>query len=537
MDELLAEENYLNAIPVILAAQREGDDIGDRYKQAIDGLKAKWTQVRDGNDWQQSLILLRSLVILGETEIINGITETDFFIKGARHYIDSGLLGAAAALVQARIKPEELPENVRNEFHNLFLDAGYSSLAATLNGQQTPEAPEIAPIIDGTVTVWVNKGFKLVGTVGVPDRSIGSAFFIDPQGYALTNYHVIQSEVDPGYKGYTRLFVKKDEKSGDRFPAKVVGWDENYDLALIKTEMGVPYVFNFAGLEIPKLGDRISAIGSPGGLAKTLTSGTVSAYARTIQPMSGSLQIDVPINPGNSGGPLLNSHGEVIGVVFAGVREFESINFAIPSNYALLLIPSLYDGGSVDLPWLGACGWDNFGEIYISYVTPQSPAYIAGLRKGDLLNKVDGKEFHTIRTVQEYLTTCFPSTLSTLEWKRDGTPMTGLASLGIRPEIPLKAAMSIDARENLLEPLFGFSVERISGWSFYQSYRITSVLQGSIADEGGFSAGDVFTLRRWTYIREDIDAVFIQLIIKGKKAGFLEAAIQIGAPLNVSTAF
>jgi membrane-associated protease RseP (regulator of RpoE activity) len=314
----------------------------------------------------------------------------------------------------------------------------------------------------------------------------------------------------------------------------VVGWDRNLDLALLKTEMAVPYVFSFSSEDTPALGSRVSAIGSPGGLTKTLTSGTVSAYARSIQPMAGSLQIDVPINPGNSGGPLLDAEGEVIGVIFAGVESFEGINFAIPGSYVRRITASLFDGGAVKVPWLGVSAWESAGSLKINYVVPGSPASEAGLKAGDTLLTIDGFRFSGIRAVQEYLLSRAPAILTSVQWEREGELFEGIAALGVRPDVPLRTALMRDAREHLLTPLFGFSVERISGSGLNQNYRIISVLPGSIADESGFAAGDTFSLRKWIH-DEEYDIVAIQIVLKGRKAGFLESAVQIATYLNINT--
>lgn len=536
IDTLLNEGNNLRAIPLILAREKAGHQDSLLYERALNGLKAEWQAARDDGDWRRSIAYLRSFAVLGEEALGEGVTETELVIQGVMSYIESDQIGAAAALIQGNLTPQDFSDETRAYLAKIFSDADYHSLTAMLNFEPAPESPGMGPLTDGTVTVWVNRGFRLVGSVGVPDRGIGSGFFIDPEGYLLTNYHVIESEVDPAYKGYSRLFIKIDDESGERIPAKVIGWDKNFDLALLKTEIPVPYVFSFAEQDMPKLGDRISAIGSPGGLTKTLTSGTVSAYARSIQPMADSLQIDVPINPGNSGGPLLNSRGEVIAVVFAGISDYEGINFAIPGHYALRLIPALYDGGRVALPWLGVSAWDRGGEINLTYVTPHSPAADAGLLPGDTITRINGFPLKTIRDAQDYLTTRSPATLVSLEWERDGEALQGIVALGVRPEIPLKDALSRDAREHLLTPLFGFTVERISGRGITQKYRVLSVLQGSIADEVGFSTGDMISLRRWKYIQE-ADAVVIQLILKGRKAGFLQSTVQIASLLNVTTVF
>ena len=536
IDHLLETGDNLRALPLIVSRDRNGDGSEGRYDQAIDGLNAEWNAARSDGDWRKSLVYLRSFGLLGEEKNTGGITETDLFLEGVNEYLDAESTGAAAALIQSELNIDDIDTEIRDELAARFKESGHSTVAAELLGLEQPGSPGMGPLVDGTVTVWVNRGIRLVGNVGIPDRGIGSGFFIDPKGYLLTNYHVIESEVDPAYQGYSRLYVKVDDESGERMPARVVGWDRNLDLALLKTEMDVPYVFSFSTEDTPDLGARVNAIGSPGGLTRTLTSGTVSAYARSIQPMAGSLQIDVPINPGNSGGPLLNEAGEVIGVIFAGVQNYEGINFAIPGPYVKRLTPSLYDGGQVDLSWIGLSAWDAVGRIEVTYVVPGSPAADAGLRPGDLIRTIDDYRFKNIRAVQEYLLSRMPATLISITWEREGELTEGIAALGVRPEIPLKAALTRDARENLLTPLFGFTVERISGYGLNQNYRIESVLPGSIADEAGFSTGDSFSLRKWIH-DEEYDVVAIQLVLKGRKAGFLESAIQIASYLDVNTVF
>lgn len=536
IDHLLETGDNLRAIPLITSRERDGGSAGDRYDRAVDGLSAEWSAARDDGDWRKSLVYLRSFRTLDLEYKTDGVSEEDLFLEGVNEYLDADLTGAAAALVQTELTASNINPEIRAGLSEKFEESGHLSVASELSGNTPPESPGMGPLVDGTVTVWVNRGIRLVGNVGIPDRGIGSGFFIDPEGYLLTNYHVIESEVDPSYQGYSRLYIKIDDESGERIPAKVIGWDRNLDLALLKTEMDVPHVFSFAMEDTPKLGARVNAIGSPGGLTRTLTSGTVSAYARSIQPMAGSLQIDVPINPGNSGGPLLNVSGEVIGVIYAGVPNYEGINFAIPGPYVKRLTPYLYNGGQVELSWLGLTAWDSSGHIEVTYVVPGSPAADAGLQPGDLIQTIDDYRFPGIRSVQEYLISRAPATLTSVVWERDGVSIEGLAALGVRPDIPLKTALSRDAREHLLTPLFGFILQRISGSGLNQSYRVVSVLPGSVADEAGFTPGDSFTLRKWIH-DEEYDVVAIQLVLKGRKAGFLESAIQIASYLDVNTVF
>ncbi|MCD6342702.1 MAG: PDZ domain-containing protein [Spirochaetaceae bacterium] len=190
----------------------------------------------------------------------------------------------------------------------------------------------------------------------------------------------------------------------------------------------------------------------------------------------------------------------------------------------------------MDLSWMGLSAWDAAGRIEVTYIVPGSPAADAGLHPGDVIKTIDGYRFPSIRSVQEYLISRAPATLTSVEWERDGETIEGIAALGVRPDIPLKAALTRDAREHLLTPLFGFTVERISGSGLNQNYRVTSVLPGSVADESGFTVGDSFSLRKWIH-DEEFDVVAIQLVLKGRKAGFLESAVQIASYLDINTVF
>ncbi len=386
-------------------------------------------------------------------------------------------------------------------------------------------------LIKGTVTIWVNRGMKIERGVGLPDRVIGSGFFIDKRGYLLTNYHVIESEVDPEYEGYSRLYVRLSGKPEEKIPAAVIGWDKIFDLALLKVPVTPKTVFYFGSSRKYDPGTRIFAIGSPGGLENTISSGIISANGRKFLQMGTVMQIDVPVNHGNSGGPLLDEDNNLIGIVFAGIEQFEGVNFAIPEYYAAQILPQLYEGGKVRHPYIGAALYEDNGKLLITYVAPGSPAARAGVEQGDQLLTINGTTLTSIEDVQKILLRYSPHMAVRLSWKHAGKTASGMVGLEVRPDVPAKAAYEDDASENMFLPLFGMKVESVSAGMFSRDFIITEILDGSIADDAGLSVNDPFTIQN---INEDAKNNFLQLEIriKKRKSGFLESGLMLRSSLE-----
>src|SRR6056297_650115 len=318
-----------------------------------------------------------------------------------------------------------------------------------------------AQLIRGTVTIWVNRGMRIEDGVGLPDRVIGSGFYVDRRGYIITNYHVIRSQVDPKYEGYSRLYIRPSKNPEDKIPARVVGYDSAFDIALLKVEMSPETVLSFSPVKEQAGGDRIYAIGSPGGLENTVTSGIVSATDRRFLQMGNVVQVDVPINQGNSGGPLLDGNGNLIGVVFARIEQFEGINFAIPVRWVMHIFPQLYKEGQVQHPFLGVSLYKTDEGLEVTYVLPGSPAHRIGLQAGDVLEELAGIPLETLTEAHDAILQYAPETLVTLKWRRDEAEETGLVALNTRPEIPLKTAIEYDRPEELFAAAFGMQVEKI----------------------------------------------------------------------------
>ncbi len=428
---------------------------------------------------------------------------------------------------------------------------GNDVLAALENIQSsTPqdEAPSpltVARMIQGTVTVWVDRGLRIENGVGYADRVIGSGFFIDSRGYLVTNYHVISSEVDPTYEGYSRLFIKLPNDPSSRIPARVIGWDPVLDLALVKTEINPSIVFSLGTSRELSVGNRIYAIGSPAGLEQTLTSGIVSAKNRRLLSLGDVLQIDAPINHGNSGGPIVDEAGRVQAVVFAGIETYEGLNFAIPVELLRIILPSLYNGGLVTHSWLSAWGQtvaaDGAGRpagVLLVYTVPGSSMDIAGIPQGTIITALNGRRVNSLEELQYALLRELPGTLVRLEGvspaNEEGKTetITYIVRLESRPLSPAERILEKDTESRSLLPLFGLDLERTGTKRFI----VKSVVRGSIADESGFSEQDYIEIRELT-VDKTAGGVILQVFTKRRKSGYLDAFIGLGTALDSPSYF
>lgn len=543
--DLLSGGDYLKAVQLILSVdkdQPEYRDITALYPETLEALEKGYSEALDKKDFPRAILLRKSFTALGDEKSSGGPSLKELQYRYVEDLFKNGYESAAVTYFFNNLDFKELDGDQLNQLEKDFIDSRnrgaldkFFDFSVRISRNVLPETirlinekTDVQDMIGGTVTVWVNRGIKIENGIGIPDRGIGSGFFIDRNGYVLTNYHVISSEVDPKYEGFSRLFIKLSEDSEERIPAKVVGWDSELDIALLKTEVKPDYFFHLSRDYKAVPGDKIYAIGSPGGLKNTMTSGTVSTLNRQLQTLGDSLQIDVPINPGNSGGPLLNSDNEVIGIIFAGIEQFEGVNFAIPVSDVKEILPALYRGGEVEHPFLGCGLYERSGRLEVLYVMPGTPAAQIGLKKGDVIKSVNGASFRKIPDLQRFILKSAPQELIRIDWLRDSGNYTAVASLDKRPELPMETALARDAFDNLLVPFFGMEVERISGTGNRNiRYNILDVLPGTTADEAGLSVGDALIMRKWVADEEN-KILYIQIIMKTRKAGFIESAVQVG---------
>ena len=291
----------------------------------------------------------------------------------------------------------------------------------------------------------------------VPVEGAGSGFLIDTSGHILTNYHVVQ--------GAQTIEVTLGDQS--RFKAKFIGADTRNDIALIQID---PKGRKLVPLPLGDsrnllVGQRVLAIGDPFGFQSTLTTGVVSSLGRTVQTgentfIDEAIQTDAAINRGNSGGPLLNSHGEVIGInsaIYAPNGTTAGIGFAIPINTARRVADDLITQGRVRRATLGVEGralWPGLAEalnlsvetgILVERVVPGGPAAQAGIRGGnksvlaglqelriggDVLTAVNGKPISTQMDLNLLLNRAKPGDTFTLTIIRDGKKMDVPVKLG-----------------------------------------------------------------------------------------------------------
>ncbi len=396
------------------------------------------------------------------------------------------------------------------------------------------EPSMVATVVKGVVTVRVDRGIKIEQGVGTLDRMIGSGFFIDSRGYLITNYHVIASEVDPTYEGFSRVALKLAGDSDSRIPAKVIGWDPLLDIALLKVDMKPGYSFRIGRSGLPPQGQAVYAFGSPAGLDSTITSGIVSAVGRKFLEWGDVFQIDAALNPGNSGGPVLDADGEVRGIAFAGLTNFQGLNFAIPAEWLLAILPTLYEGGKVAWPWLGLQLGDSTAQSPGLEVLYRHPSALASIHEGERILSVDGHALSKVVELQAYLMERRPGDLVSLEVSGASGTRRLLRALGTRPDHPLDSAIAGDTRDRLFLPLLGMKVTKIKGGVFDgDSYSIETVRAGSLADEAGLSPRDPFSLYGIAVHAKERVAV-IQFHVKKRSSGYLESMIQIPVPLDVT---
>ena len=507
------------------------------------------TAVAEGR-WDDAASYSRSLA---NVEAQGYEAELDLILSGARKKLtDGNVLGAFLAavhvheqrslsLADAMFFLEQAAQLKQRRAAAYFCTAaeragGARAVPAALR-EYAQGSDSVADMIKGVATVIVDRGIRIERGRGYSDRVLGSAFFVDPTGLLITNYHVISSEVDPKYEGYSRMYIRMGDSTSPRYPARVIGWDQALDLALIKTEHTPEFVFSVVERLIPKVGDTVLAIGSPGGLEKTVTSGIVSALNRRFLQIGDVIQIDAAVNYGNSGGPVVDSSGRLVGIVFAGIPQFQGLNFAVPAQRLAAALPAMLEGGQAKRPWLGMALSETATGAEIIYTAPNTPAARHLVEEGSFITSLNGREIKApqsllIPALQDAIFQSRPGELVALETKEsDGQVKRRLVMTVPRPELPLRDAAKVDSRERLAAPLFGIILSPGQGRSRSSSYQIKRIVRGSIADEAGISDNDPIYIRGFRILEKEGYAL-MEIDIKKRSMGYLETTMQLPASLD-----
>ena len=297
------------------------------------------------------------------------------------------------------------------------------------------------------------------GNGPIREHSLGSGVIVDAKGYIVTNRHVVEKA--------DRIRVKlMDDPPGVLHDAKVIGSDQETDLAVIKIESEKPLpVAKLGNSDSMEVGDWVLAVGSPFGLSETVTAGIVSAKGRNIVPnrqFQSFIQTDAAINPGNSGGPLVNMAGEVIGIntaILTDTNAYAGVGFAMPSNtvvnvYNQLIAPEhRVARGSIGImfnaqenPAISRVYGAGSGGVTVSDVTAGSPAERAGIKVGDTIVSVDGKPVKNGDDLVSDIASRKPGTKVTLGFVRNGKKQE--ASVTVADRAKLFAARLGDDEEN-----------------------------------------------------------------------------------------
>jgi S1-C subfamily serine protease len=522
------------------------EELAALENQAIGNIDEAQKKAISEKRWEDAASLARSLSSLGISVESTGM-EPDLLLAAARDHLAAGdnLAAFLGAVRSHDLKPlqagDALPFLERAVAAQQRRAASFFLSIIDSRGGAVPEElrqfaqgqDTATDMIKGVATVLVNRGFRIERGAGSPDWVLGSAFFVDSSGLMITNYHVIASEVDPTYEGYSRLYIRLGDSGSARIPAKVIGWDKTMDLALIKAEVKPEYVFSPVDWVIPQVGDTVLAIGSPVGLEKTVTRGIVSALGRRFLQIGDVIQIDAAVNQGNSGGPVVDTEGRLVGIVFAGVEQYEGLNFAVPAERLAAALPAMIAGGKAQRPWLGLVISETNKGAEIIYVAPFTPAAEHQIAEGLFIAGINGEgtsasQGALIPALQDRL---FPGRPGELVALTTSGGERRIMMTAPRPEMPLAEAAKKDSRERMVAPLFGLILSLSTNKGFSASYLVKKVVRGSAADEAGLSEQDPVSIRGLRFEEKEGYAL-LDINVQKRRMGYMETFMRLLALLD-----
>lgn len=378
----------------------------------------------------------------------------------------------------------------------LFLSSAPTNFTAAAEAV-TPAVVNIRTIQGGNFDLWGSSNSNL-------SSSSGSGVIISPDGYIVTNNHVIEEGDD--------IEVTLNDKR--EFEAKVIGTDPSTDMALIKIKgNNLPYLI-FGNSDSLRVGEWVLAVGSPFDLESTVTAGIVSAKARNIDILEGQdriesfIQTDAAVNPGNSGGALVNTNGELIGINTAIITRsgrYEGYSFAVPANLVRKVIKDLRDYGVVQRGIMGVyideitnrkakeLGLPSVEGVLITRISPGGSAEDAGIEKNDVIISINGVKTRTLPEMQELLGRYRPGNLLQVEYLRKGK--------SYKVEIILKdktnGVASISSSEEAILRTLGFELRNLTKEEKKRmqvdGVKVISIYRGSKIERTNMDPGFIIT--------------------------------------------
>ncbi len=397
-------------------------------------------------------------------------------------------------------------------------------------GQLSNSFEELAAAVSPAVVQIFASGrsIRRDGTSGqgvvATQRASGSGVIVDPAGYIVTNYHVIQgatvvrvSLAEPVAEAAGRSILKPRRAL---LEADVIGSDAETDLAVLKISgEGLPYV-PFGDSDELEQGELVFAFGSPLGLENSVSMGVVSSVARQLTPESPMIyiQTDAAVNPGNSGGPLVDANGMLVGIntlIYSRSGGSEGLGFAAPVNIVQVVYHDIVTTGHVQRGAIGArtqtltpllaagLGLSRAWGVILSDVAPGGPAARAGLRTGDIVLRLDGKLMENARQFDVNLYRYSPGSRVTIEVQRDGAPLAVQVNVGERLSYPDPLAAALQQDRNLIDELGIFAVDLSRVVQLMRNPRsrrgvvVAALTQGPFGVDSPFKTGDViYSLNR-----------------------------------------
>ena len=429
-------------------------------------------------------------------------------------------VGAAALIAAPDFNLKSYPvaqaQNLSEQAHKLAAPVGFADIVERVK----PAVISVRVKVDGgsdttglgsnNIPPGLREFFRRFGMPDLPNAiphgrghnlilGQGSGFFITPDGYAVTNNHVVDKAES--------VTVTTDD--GKTHKAKVIGTDARTDLALIKVEDG-PFPYVKLSDKAPRIGDWVIAVGNPFGLGGTVTAGIVSARGRDIgaNAYDDFIQIDAPVNKGNSGGPTFDTDGDVIGVntaIFSPSGGSVGIAFAIPAGTVKSVISQLKDHGSVTRGWIGvqiqpvtpdiadSLGLKKAQGALVAEPQKDSPAVKAGIEAGDVITAVNGRPVKDARDLAKKIGALAPKTSVKLSILHKGSEKTVTLTLGEMPNSkeasaePSKPKATVDLAKLGLTLAPASSVAGAGS----EGVVVTDVNSSGVAADHGFATGDV----------------------------------------------